>query len=198
MQGSGCQIVLGAGYGPVKGILPPSPPMWARIPLPWTWTRMGTTREVVSALPRHPGRGGGVVLPLSSKVGWCMYTSTLTPTLNKRSWECDIFFNFATTAMRQRNTGSGTRQFFKMASVPPGGHSGALLRMMRWTLLMQSATELRHRHQGPMRTGDDQQTKSKSWSSHNDYSNNAKTNNFVAWKHGHVVAAVLSCAQLCK
>ena len=90
------------------------------------------------------------------------------------------FFNFATTAMRQRNTGSGTRQFFKMASVPPGGPSGALLRMMRWTLLMQSATELRHRHQGPMRTGDDQQTKSKSWSSHNDYSNNAKTNNFVA------------------
>ena len=29
------------------------------------------------------------------------------------------------------------------------------------------------------------------WSSHNEYSNNAKTNNFVAWKQGHV-AAVLS------
>ena len=36
------------------------------------------------------------------------------------------------------------------------------------------------------------------WSSHNEYSTNiAITNNFVAWKHGHVVAAVLPRAQLC-
>ena len=36
------------------------------------------------------------------------------------------------------------------------------------------------------------------WSNHNEYSNthNATTNNFVAWKYGHVVAAVLSRAQL--
>ena len=33
---------------------------------------------------------------------------------------------------------------------------------------------------------------------HNKYSNIAITNNFVAWKHGHVVAAVFSRAQLCK
>ena len=33
-------------------------------------------------------------------------------------------------------------------------------------------------------------------SSHNEYSNNEITNNFVAWKHGTVVAAVLSRAQL--
>ena len=30
------------------------------------------------------------------------------------------------------------------------------------------------------------------WSSHNEYSKNAITNNCVAWKHGYVVAAVLS------
>ena len=33
-----------------------------------------------------------------------------------------------------------------------------------------------------------------SW--HNEYSKNGKSNNFEAWKHGHVVAAVLSRAQL--
>ena len=36
------------------------------------------------------------------------------------------------------------------------------------------------------------------WSCHNEYSNNAITNNFVAWKQGHVVAAVLWRAQLSK
>ena len=35
------------------------------------------------------------------------------------------------------------------------------------------------------------------WSSRKAYSNNAITNNFVAWKQGHVVAAVLSRAQFC-
>ena len=35
------------------------------------------------------------------------------------------------------------------------------------------------------------------WSSHNKYSNIAITNNFMACKHGHVVAAVLARAQLC-
>ena len=34
------------------------------------------------------------------------------------------------------------------------------------------------------------------WS--NEFSNNAITNTFVAWKHGHIVAAVLSRAQLCQ
>ena len=34
------------------------------------------------------------------------------------------------------------------------------------------------------------------WSSHNEYRNNALTNNFVAWKHCHVVAAVMSRAQI--
>ena len=34
--------------------------------------------------------------------------------------------------------------------------------------------------------------------SHNEKSNNAITNNIVAWKHGHVVAAVLSRARLCQ
>ena len=34
------------------------------------------------------------------------------------------------------------------------------------------------------------------WSSHNEYSNNAIINNFVAWKQGHVAAAVLARAQL--
>ena len=36
------------------------------------------------------------------------------------------------------------------------------------------------------------------WSSHNENSNNAITNNCEAWKHGHVVAALLLRAQLCK
>ena len=35
------------------------------------------------------------------------------------------------------------------------------------------------------------------WSCHNEYSKNAKSNNFEACKHGHFVAAVLSHAQLC-
>ena len=35
------------------------------------------------------------------------------------------------------------------------------------------------------------------WSCHVEYSHNAKNNNFLAWKHGHIVAAVLSRAQLC-
>ena len=34
------------------------------------------------------------------------------------------------------------------------------------------------------------------WSSHNEYCNNAVTNNCVAWKHGHIVATVLLRAQL--
>ena len=44
----------------------------------------------------------------------------------------------------------------------PCGHSGALPRMKRSTEQLNSATELRHRHQGPMQTADAQQTKSKS------------------------------------
>ena len=36
------------------------------------------------------------------------------------------------------------------------------------------------------------------WSGHNEYSNNAIFNNCFYWKHGHVVAAVLSRDQLWK
>ena len=60
--------------------------------------------------------------------------------------------------VKETNSATNFKRLYRRHCM--GRHSGALLRMKRTTEQLISATELRHRHQGPMRTADDQQTKS--------------------------------------
>ena len=65
-----------------------------------------------------------------------------------------------------------------------------------WTRDKRLASRQRNRVSGTKQNSKNVKVSVTRWSSHNEYSNNAKTSNFVAWKHRHVVAAVLCRAQL--
>ena len=74
------------------------------------------------------------------------------------------------------NTELGTRQFFS---------------------LLTTTTQQRNRASGPRKNYKNIKVSVRKWSSQNEFSKNAKSINFEAKKHGHVVATLLSRAQLC-